>query len=100
MFVYVLLKFDWLINLFYRQSAKKIEDSQVFFSIIFVQFLKCHDCACSALKSGIIFSSRAEILTEWKTTLCYKGAMYRIWGLQLVPNFGAQLAAGVVLVSL
>ena len=45
------------------------ENSQLFFlSSFLARFFKCHDCTCSILKSSAFFC-RAEVLTEWKTTL-------------------------------
>ena len=47
MFVYILLKFNLLINFFSRESTKKIEISKLFFAILSSAWLfKRHDCAC------------------------------------------------------
>ena len=60
MFVYILLKFDSLIIFFSRQSAKKVENSELFLLLSFQM---------SQFRMLRQFSARAEILTEWKTTL-------------------------------
>ena len=44
---WLLLKFDWLINFFSRESAKKVENSQLFFLSFFSGWcFKRSDCAC------------------------------------------------------
>ena len=60
MFVYVLLKFDWLIIFFLKNQQESWKFSTLFLSSFSVRFLKCHDCACSVLKSGGNFCPRGK----------------------------------------
>ena len=56
MFVYVLLKFDWLIIFFQENLPRKFKILNFFFLSSFsARVLKCHDCAWSVVKSGGIF---------------------------------------------
>ena len=69
-FVYVLLKFDWLIIFLLENPPRKLKILNFFFLSSFSsRFFKCRGCIYSFLKLGGIYSARAAILTEWKTTL-------------------------------
>ena len=57
MFVYVLLKFDWLIFFFSRRMLPR-----TFFLLFSARLFKGHDCACSVLKSGGIFCPRGNLI--------------------------------------
>ena len=61
MFVYVLLKFDWLIFFFLENVPRKLKILNFFFLSSFsAQFFRCNDCAFSFLKSGRIFCPRGN----------------------------------------
>ena len=58
MFVYVLLKFDWLMIFFLENSPRNLKILNFFSLIFFSRCFKCHDYACSGLKSGEVFCQR------------------------------------------
>ena len=71
MFIYVLLKFDWLIIFFLENPPRKLKILNFFFLSSFsAQYFKCHDCACSFLKSGGIFCQRGNF--NWMENDLYK----------------------------
>ena len=69
MFVYVLLKFDWLIIFFLEKPSKKLKTLNVFFSHICQLVFSNVTVAHARFSNQLEFSAHAEILTQWKTTL-------------------------------